>query len=162
MVMIMALPTAEAAAQTKKFVKDAGGNGTWDRLAEYLAEVKDQHEIFVMNRSFEASAAQIYDAWTKPERFAEWIGLEGMVQRKLEKPKYLEYTQTFREKDGQQFLTRVFLVPEEAEGTTRVTLILEPFGKVSTEERKAFATMKSGLAQSWTKAFDTLEAHLSA
>ncbi len=33
MEMIMALPTPEAAAQTKKFVKDAGGNGTWDRLA---------------------------------------------------------------------------------------------------------------------------------
>src|SRR3989344_2116331 len=36
MEMTMALATAEAAAETKKFIKKAGGNSTWDRLAEYL------------------------------------------------------------------------------------------------------------------------------
>src|SRR5476649_2177643 len=36
--MSMRLPTAEAAAQTRVFIKQAGGNATWDRLAEYLAK----------------------------------------------------------------------------------------------------------------------------
>ncbi|RYZ85289.1 MAG: ATPase [Proteobacteria bacterium] len=34
--MIMALETPEAAEATKGFIKTAGGNSTWDRLAEYL------------------------------------------------------------------------------------------------------------------------------
>src|SRR3954447_21443802 len=36
MEMVMTLATPEAAKQTRKFIKDAGGNSTWDRLAEYL------------------------------------------------------------------------------------------------------------------------------
>ena len=32
----MALPTPEAAEETRKFIKKAGGDSTWDRLAEYL------------------------------------------------------------------------------------------------------------------------------
>src|SRR5687768_5308946 len=34
--MTMALPTPEAATETRKFIKKAGGDSTWDRLAEYL------------------------------------------------------------------------------------------------------------------------------
>ena len=34
--MTMALPTPEAAEETRKFIKKAGGDATWDRLAEYL------------------------------------------------------------------------------------------------------------------------------
>ena len=36
MEMTMALPTPEAAEETRKFIKQAGGDATWDRLAEYL------------------------------------------------------------------------------------------------------------------------------
>src|SRR5262249_7139737 len=36
MEMSMALPTPEAAAEARKFIKKAGGDATWDRLAEYL------------------------------------------------------------------------------------------------------------------------------
>src|SRR5262245_47892425 len=36
MEMSMSLPTPEAAAETRKFIKRAGGDSTWDRLAEYL------------------------------------------------------------------------------------------------------------------------------
>ena len=46
MEMTMALATAEAAAETKKFIKKAGGNSTWDRLAEYL-EMESTKEIFL-------------------------------------------------------------------------------------------------------------------
>jgi uncharacterized protein YndB with AHSA1/START domain len=36
MEMTMALPSPEAADETRKFIKKAGGDATWDRLAEYL------------------------------------------------------------------------------------------------------------------------------
>ncbi|MCH5852275.1 SRPBCC domain-containing protein, partial [Salmonella enterica] len=38
MEMTMALATPEAAAETRKFIKQAGGEATWDRLAEYLSK----------------------------------------------------------------------------------------------------------------------------
>src|SRR3982751_5352508 len=34
--MTMALESPEAAEQTRKFVKKAGGESTWDRLAEFI------------------------------------------------------------------------------------------------------------------------------
>lgn len=71
--MRMHLPTPEAAQQTRQFVKQAGGNGTWDRLAEYLAD----DEIFVVNRSFEAPLAVMFDMWTKPEHFSRWLAPTG-------------------------------------------------------------------------------------
>src|SRR3954451_7816303 len=45
--MSMALPTPEAAEDTKKFIKKAGGNSTWDRLGEYLAKKLSDKELFV-------------------------------------------------------------------------------------------------------------------
>ena len=36
LVLTMALESAEAAAETRRFIKQAGGNATWDRLGEYL------------------------------------------------------------------------------------------------------------------------------
>jgi hypothetical protein len=36
MEMTMTLATPEEAERTREFIKKAGGNSTWDRLAEYL------------------------------------------------------------------------------------------------------------------------------
>lgn len=36
--MRMALPTADKAAKTRAFIKAVGGDATWDRLGEVLAE----------------------------------------------------------------------------------------------------------------------------
>lgn len=77
MVFIMALPTAEAAAQTKKFVKDAGGNATWDRLAEYLAKERAEKEIFIINRSFDATPETLFDMWANAKHFSQWLGPVG-------------------------------------------------------------------------------------
>ena len=40
----MALPTPEEAEETRKFIKQVGGNSTWDRLAEYI----EKESIFVV------------------------------------------------------------------------------------------------------------------
>lgn len=77
MEMTIALATAEAAKETKKFIKAAGGNSTWDRLAEYLSEQKDQKDIFITNRSFEAPINVIFDMWADPNHFSKWLGPKG-------------------------------------------------------------------------------------
>jgi uncharacterized protein YndB with AHSA1/START domain len=79
MEMTMALPTAEAAAETKKFIKAANGNSTWDRLAEYLEKEDTGKEKFVINRSFHAPIGLVYDMWTKPEHIANWLPPTGFA-----------------------------------------------------------------------------------
>lgn len=75
--MRMGLPTAEAAAQTRKFIKQAGGNATWDRLAEYLGKHLSDQDKFVINRSFEAPLALMFDMWTQPGHIANWTAPTG-------------------------------------------------------------------------------------
>ena len=75
--MTMTLPSAEALVQVKQIIKDASGNSTWDRLAEYLAKQQDNKEIFVINRSFDTSLDTMYDMWANPKHFAQWMGPTG-------------------------------------------------------------------------------------
>lgn len=79
MEMIMALPTEEAAIETKKFIKKAGGNATWDRLAEYLTEQSTGKDQFVINRSFEAPIDVVFDMWTDPKHFSQWLAPTGFT-----------------------------------------------------------------------------------
>jgi len=77
MEMTMALATAEAATQAKKFVKQANGESTWDRLAEYLSEVTTAKDIFVIHRSFEAPLNIVWGTWTDPKQLAKWLPPTG-------------------------------------------------------------------------------------
>lgn len=77
MEMTMALATEEAAKEAKKFIKQAGGNSTWDRLAEYLSPV----DRFVINRTFEVSQEVLFDAWTKPEHISKWLPPTGFTMK---------------------------------------------------------------------------------
>lgn len=75
--MTMTLPTPEAAEETRKFIKQAGGNATWDRLAEYLEKESSGKENFVINRSFDAPIDVMFEMWTKPEHFSQWLPPTG-------------------------------------------------------------------------------------
>lgn len=75
--MTMTLPTAEAAAETKKFIKKAGGNSTWDRLAEHLADT----DKFVINRSFQAPIDKMFQLWTDPKHLSQWLPPTGTTMR---------------------------------------------------------------------------------
>jgi uncharacterized protein YndB with AHSA1/START domain len=75
----MTLASAEAAAQTRAFVKAAGGNGTWDRLAEFLERQTSNTDVFVIHRSFETDVATMFDLWTTPEHVGQWLPPTGMT-----------------------------------------------------------------------------------
>lgn len=78
MEMIMALPTPEAAKETKKFIKQANGNSTWDRLAEYLEQEDSGKEKFVINRTFETPLSTMFQMWADPKHLAKWLPPTGM------------------------------------------------------------------------------------
>ena len=81
--MTMALADAEAAAQTRQFIRHANGDSTWDRLAEYLGKRLADEDKFVINRSFAAPLDVVFDMWTKPEHLARWLPPTGMEMRFL-------------------------------------------------------------------------------
>ena len=79
MEMTMALATAEAAEETKKFIKKAGGNGTWDRLAEFLEKEINGKERFVIHRSFDLPIAKMFELWTNPKHISQWLAPTGFT-----------------------------------------------------------------------------------
>lgn len=78
MEMTMAFESAEKAIEIGKFIKQAGGNSTWDRLAEYLEKEDTGKEKFVINRSFNASIDLMFELWTDPKHFSKWLPPTGM------------------------------------------------------------------------------------
>lgn len=75
--MTMACETAEAAEQIQKFIKQANGNSTWDRFAEYLEFQKNKKIIFVINRSFSIPLEKMFQIWTEPKHVTQWLSPTG-------------------------------------------------------------------------------------
>ena len=75
----MTLPTPEAAEQTRKFIRKAGGDSTWDRLAEYLAKQESGKERFVINRAFDAPIETVWEMWANPDHFRRWLPPYGRL-----------------------------------------------------------------------------------
>jgi uncharacterized protein YndB with AHSA1/START domain len=81
--MTMTLPTPEAAEEIRKMIKKAGGESTWDRLAEYLEKETNGAEKFVINRSFDAPLETMFEMWTNPEHFSRWLAPTGFEMKFL-------------------------------------------------------------------------------
>jgi uncharacterized protein YndB with AHSA1/START domain len=79
--MTMTLPTPEAVEETRKIIKRHGGNATWDRLAEYLEKESSGKEKFVINRSFDAPLATMFEMWTDPKHFSQWLPPTGFTMQ---------------------------------------------------------------------------------
>ncbi|HIA51595.1 MAG TPA: hypothetical protein EYN91_05835 [Candidatus Melainabacteria bacterium] len=79
--MTMTFPSAEAAATSAKFIKKAGGDATWDRLAEFLEKKVHGKEIFEINRSFETPIDIMFKMWTEPEHVAKWSAPAGFTMK---------------------------------------------------------------------------------
>lgn len=75
--MAMKFPTLEAMETTRIFIKKAGGDATWDRLAEYLAKETSGKEIFVINRTFDAPPDAVFERWANPKHFSRWLAPKG-------------------------------------------------------------------------------------
>lgn len=81
--MSMAFATPEIATEMRGFIKKAGGESTWDRLAEYLGKRLDGAERFFIARSFDAPIDRICEMWTDPEHLAQWLPPTGATMRWL-------------------------------------------------------------------------------
>lgn len=81
--MTMSLPTPEAAEETKKFIKKAGGNATWDRLSEYLTKEALGKEKFVIHRTFDAPIDVVFEMWKNPNHFSKWLPPIGFTMNFL-------------------------------------------------------------------------------
>jgi uncharacterized protein YndB with AHSA1/START domain len=79
--MTMTLPSPEAADETRKLIRNAGGNSTWDRLAEFLEQESSHKEIFIISRSFPTSIDTMYAMWTDPHHFMQWLPPTGFTMR---------------------------------------------------------------------------------
>jgi uncharacterized protein YndB with AHSA1/START domain len=81
--MSMAFATPEIAEETRGFIRKAGGEGTWDRLAEYLGRRIGGKEQFFIARSFDAPIETVYEMWSDPEHLAQWMPPTGATMRFL-------------------------------------------------------------------------------
>lgn len=81
--MTMTLPTPEAAEEARKFIKKAGGDSTWDRLAEYLEEQSSGKSRFVINRSFDVPLETMFEMWTDPKHLSRWLAPTGFEMQFL-------------------------------------------------------------------------------
>jgi len=83
MEMISSFASAEVAAEMAKFIKRAGGTATWDRLAEHLEQGATGKQCFVINRTFDAPIARVFEMWVEPRQLAKWLPPAGGTMRYL-------------------------------------------------------------------------------
>lgn len=79
--LTFAFATPEVAAEMAGFIRKAGGESTWDRLAEHVGKRQTGQETFVINRSFDAPIAQVFDTWTNATHLARWLPPAGSQMR---------------------------------------------------------------------------------
>jgi uncharacterized protein YndB with AHSA1/START domain len=79
--MTWRLATPEAAEETRRFIRQAGGEATWDRLAEHLGKASTGKEQFFICRAFDAPLERMYQLWTTPGEFARWLPPTGATMR---------------------------------------------------------------------------------
>lgn len=81
--MTMSFASAEALENTRKVIKKASGNSTWDRFAEYLEKQTTGKDVFIINRSFDAPRAAVFEMWTNPDHLAKWLPPAGATMEFL-------------------------------------------------------------------------------
>lgn len=83
MEMTMRFPSPAAAREARTYIRQAQGETTWDRLAEYLEKTLNGQEKFVIHRVFDASIEQLYEVWTTPAHLLKWVPPTGFTMEYL-------------------------------------------------------------------------------
>lgn len=160
MEMVSSLPSPAAAREMAKFIKQAGGNATWDRLAEYLEETTSGNPVFVIHRTFDVSAARVLEMWTHAATLAQWLPPSGTEPARLGAQPGGGKATSFIAHGERNAQTTVSLT-EEAPNRTRVTVTTEPVER-SPSELAMFIRERPDRTLTWTRSFDALEALLDA
>ena len=84
MKMTMTFESPQIAKEMSKFIKDAGGNSTWDRLGEYLEKEINHKNIFLLNRVFEAPIDKVFDMFTNSAQIERWQPPTGFSMKIIE------------------------------------------------------------------------------
>lgn len=79
--MTSTFATPEVMEQMRVFIRKAGGEGTWDRLAEHLGKRQTGEEQFFIARAFDAPIERMYALWTEPQLLAQWLPPTGATMR---------------------------------------------------------------------------------
>lgn len=69
-------------AEARKFVVEKhgaveGAKQTLERLAEHVSSADVDDSEFIISRAYDAPRALVFQAWTEPERLAQWWGPKG-------------------------------------------------------------------------------------
>ena len=123
--MSMAFATPEIAVEMRGFIRKAGGESTWDRLAEYVEKRMAGKDLFVIARSFEAPIDRVYDMWTKPEHLAQWLPPTGATMRFLRAEPRI---------GGSSFYEMRFTEGEPMYGLIKYLELDEPYSIVYTQQ----------------------------
>lgn len=121
----MAFATPEVAVEMRGFIRQAGGDATWDRLAEYLEKRHTDKEMFVIARSFEAPLDVVYDMWVNPEHLAQWLPPTGATMQFLRSEPHL---------GGSSFYEMAFPGGEPMHGLIRYLELSKPSRIVYTQQ----------------------------
>lgn len=162
MEMISTLPTPEAAREMAKFIKQAGGNATWDRLAEHVALTLTGRQRFVVNYTLGASLERVLAKWGSAEQLGTWVDRRLRVERSETTLGESTLFAVEAERAGQGTLPTTIVVTEESSDRTRVTVTSEPHAEATAIEVDRFVRERPNETLAWTRAFDTLEALLRA
>jgi uncharacterized protein YndB with AHSA1/START domain len=157
--LCMTFPTPEAGRDARVFIKAAGGNSTWDRLAEYLEKQASNEEVFVITCSVNAPIETVFAMFTTPERLAQWLPpsrvgtvFAGSHEHTARRPEALTVPDT---------LHTIVQLAEEGPSQTRITLTASVAAPATSEEVAAFVAERGDMTRGWTASFDTLEALLA-
>jgi uncharacterized protein YndB with AHSA1/START domain len=81
--LVFTFATAQVRAEMESHIKKAGGNATWDRLAEHLEEGISGKRCFVIHRTLAAPIVRVFQMWTDPAHLPLWLPPAGMRMRFL-------------------------------------------------------------------------------
>ncbi len=84
MKMTMTFESPKIANEMSKFIKEAGGNSTWDRLGEYIEEECNHKNVFLLNRVIEAPIDVVFNMFTNPKLIEKWQPPTGFYMKILE------------------------------------------------------------------------------